>query len=747
MRKVAPYILVVVLGLSGGLLPSPQIVGAQQAEPPLLNHIHPDKIPAGTPTFTLRLEGKRFQDGAQVLFDGVALPSSRISEGSRRALAEIDASLAAVLGTHTVQLINPDGGATTIETMEVVARDPDLRMRLGGNSIQEDQGIDFAFSVTGEGYDVNSEGIIWGVSAVATAFVSDTELQLQFSSDLATDPARVPIFIRNKGGHYSNVEIFFVVPQPASLRFVDPDSVLVGTDPFDIEVRGDGLKAGAQLVVNGVHLETTAKKNSRLTATVPGVLRSMPGLLSVRAEQDGIQSADITIVVSPSTDPFIFSVSPSHIRVGEESPKVDLNGANFGDDVSAFIDGEEAKIVTSTKRHLVVKIPPELVESSGTHRVEVKDADGHVSNAGTFVVIPDVTVTTLVGDDKDGFNEGCVSGDAVRLRRPRRLAFGPDGLLYFTDQYNHSIRTINVATGEVCTVVGTGDSGYNDTGNVAGKPPTFSYPNGVVVTPNGTIYVAENGNNVVRRIRRVSGTLIVDTFAGQNEAIVKPDRQARLNSTRDGLDGFRDGEASDAAFRLPDDIIVAPDGSLYVADANNHAIRHITMSGADVTVETIAGNGVPGFADGAGETARLNTPVGLTLSLDGKSLFVADMGNGRIRRIDLLTRNVETYAGSGVGGSVDGMAPDASFARPIGVALDADGVLYVAELDANAIRRIDPAGDVTTLAGTGIFKKFRDGDGRKATFNGPRGLAIDRVKGVLYVADYENFRIRAIALR
>ena len=153
MRKVAPLLLVVVLGLFVGLLPSPRIVGAQAATPPELGKIHPDKIPAGTPTFTLRIEGKKFQDGAQVLFDGVALPLSRISEGTRRALADVDASLCAVTGTHTIQLVNPDGGATATATLEVVQRDPDLSMRLGGNSIQEDLGQDFAFIVSGEGYD------------------------------------------------------------------------------------------------------------------------------------------------------------------------------------------------------------------------------------------------------------------------------------------------------------------------------------------------------------------------------------------------------------------------------------------------------------------------------------------------------------------------------------------------------------------------------------------------------------------
>jgi sugar lactone lactonase YvrE len=122
------------------------------------------------------------------------------------------------------------------------------------------------------------------------------------------------------------------------------------------------------------------------------------------------------------------------------------------------------------------------------------------------------------------------------------------------------------------------------------------------------------------------------------------------------------------------------------------------------------------------------------------------MNNFRIRRMDLQSGRVETYAGVGLGGTDDGPASEASFARPIGLALGTGGVLFVADLDANIIRRIDPDGNVSTIAGDPSVTRFRDGDGSRATFNGPRGLAFDALRNVLYVADYENFRIRAIAL-
>jgi sugar lactone lactonase YvrE len=326
------------------------------------------------------------------------------------------------------------------------------------------------------------------------------------------------------------------------------------------------------------------------------------------------------------------------------------------------------------------------------------------------------------------------------------MTFGPDGLLYITDQQNHAIRTLDLNSGQTCTVAGTGEDGYNDSGNEMGAPPTFSFPSGVAVDSSGAIYVTENGNNVVRKIERSGNSITVSTFAGLFSEITNQDRQERFNSTRQGLANYKDASSLGSGFRSPDDIVAGPGGVFYIADAGNSAIRRISKSGDGFVVETIAGNGVPGFADGAAKNARFNTPTALALSADGNFLFVADTNNNRVRKIDLVNRRVSTVAGGGDGRLLDGPGGQATLSRPIGLALDSDGVLYVSEFTLSTIRRIDPAGNVTSVTGGGSTK-LRDGPGLTARFNEPRGLAINSALGILCIADYETFVIRKIALR
>ncbi len=203
-----------------------------------------------------------------------------------------------------------------------------------------------------------------------------------------------------------------------------------------------------------------------------------------------------------------------------------------------------------------------------------------------------------------------------------------------------------------------------------------------------------------------------------------------------GVGGFADGAGAVAQFDGP--VGVTTDGtSLFVADRDNSRIRRIDIATAVVT--TLAGSGVAAFANGTGAAAQFNFPGGVTT--DGTSLFVADTNNQRIRRIDIATAVVTTLAGSGVAGTADGAGAAAQFNFPLGVTTDGTS-LFVADRDNHRIRRIDIAtAVVTTLAGSGA-PAFADATGAAAQFNFPIGVTTDGT--TLFVADRDNHRIRRI---
>ena len=748
MRKVVVVSLLAALVFSALLVPNPLTqpsAQAQAAAPTLNKFIAPDVVPAGSNGFTLRIEGKNFVDGAQVLFDGVALASPRVSgKKGKVLLAEVPASAVATPGTHTVQVVNPDGQSSDTRTLTVVEPDPELRIQLGGNATQEEPGSDLEFDVIGEGFTENTTALTWGIEAVKTTFINENLIVVRIAEGLMADPATIPILVRNRGGRYSHTENFYVVARPARINSIEPAQLEVTNADVDLIVRGN-FKVGAILVVNGMPLETEQDRDdARLRAKIPAALVSQPSQLFVRVEQEGVQSEDVVVPVYPVDDPFVYDIRPTRVVIGENKQNIEINGANLGAEAKVLINGEEAVIRDSGKFFLTARIPQELLEMPNTFTVQVESKDEKLTDTFTVQVVNDIEVATLAGNVRDGFSTGCTPAATARFRRPRRVTVGPDHLLYVTDQQNHAIRTVNQTTGEVCTITGTGTFGYHDSGNPAGKAPTFSFPNGVAVAADGTIFVTENGNNVVRRIVRAGDAVTVDTVAGTTEPIVEKPRQDKFNATQVGFEGFREGAARTSAFRKPDDIVAAADGSFYFTDPGNHSVRRLVQNGSGFIVETVAGNGVPGFIDGTMDVARFNTPTGLALSLDGTYLYVADTGNNRVRRIHLASGRVETFAGDGTFAGVDGPGYQASFGLPIGLAFDTDGILYVSEYGRNAIRRVDPQGNVSFFAGSGKAK-YREGPGLQATFSSPRGLAIDN--GILYIADSENFRIRKIVLQ
>jgi sugar lactone lactonase YvrE/murein DD-endopeptidase MepM/ murein hydrolase activator NlpD len=233
---------------------------------------------------------------------------------------------------------------------------------------------------------------------------------------------------------------------------------------------------------------------------------------------------------------------------------------------------------------------------------------------------------------------------------------------------------------------------------IAGADATarLADPFGVAAAADGTWFVADGG--VEPRILRISPDRAMRTAAG-------------------GVRGFADGDGTEARFDSPSGLAIDPDGVLYVADTANHAIRRI--AGSHVT--TLAGDGVAGDTDGPGRQARFNGPIGLAIDRHGR-VIVADTYNDRIRAIS-RDGVVTTVAGGAGSGSDDGAADQARFDTPCGVAVDADGNIYVADSGNGTIRRIDSGGTVSTLAW--------DVDGTSLR---PVGIALDP-SGTLYITD------------
>ncbi|MCO6488127.1 MAG: T9SS type A sorting domain-containing protein [Phaeodactylibacter sp.] len=213
----------------------------------------------------------------------------------------------------------------------------------------------------------------------------------------------------------------------------------------------------------------------------------------------------------------------------------------------------------------------------------------------------------------------------------------------------------------------------------------------------------------------------------------------------DGSPGYVDGDASVARFNTPFGIALGPDGSLYLADGGNHAIRKVSPEGV---VSTYAGTGVAGHADGPASAAQFNSPINLCFGPEG-NMYVSDFQNQRIRKIT-PAGEVSTIAGDGFAGYEDGPALRARFNYPRGICIDNQGNLYVGDSWNHRIRKISAGGTVSTWAGGGTAMgvqsvgSYVDAAGTDARFYTPTELSIDE-EGNIYAADAYNHRIRKIS--
>jgi len=262
-------------------------------------------------------------------------------------------------------------------------------------------------------------------------------------------------------------------------------------------------------------------------------------------------------------------------------------------------------------------------------------------------------------------------------------------------------------------------AGAQDTASAFAAVPDFSLTTGIATDSTGAVYVANSHNTILK----INPAGIAATLAGE------PD----VRGTADGVD-------SAARFVYPIGIATDAAANVYVADKVSNTIRKITPAGE---VTTLAGTaGIAGHADGAGANASFLNPVAVAADASG-NIYVADYGNSTIRKITPAGM-VTTIAGqAGESGEVDGIGAAARFTTPYSLAIDSTGNLFVAEISSHTIRKITPEGVVSTLAGNAGHAGYADGTGTNATFSSPHGVTTDSA-GNVYVADYGNNTIRKI---
>jgi hypothetical protein len=323
------------------------------------------------------------------------------------------------------------------------------------------------------------------------------------------------------------------------------------------------------------------------------------------------------------------------------------------------------------------------------------------------------------------------------------------GNLYVTDAPNTSSYILKINTNTLVSSIFSGSAvGLGSADGIA-TAAQFNRASGICMDSTGNFYVSQGGNWRLPSIPAptTTGATVRENMAPGTYNIRKvvPMISTTLSTVAGratvgittGIPGSANGTGTMSTFDAPFGVCYDSIGNLYISESVGNRIRKITPKG---DVSTFAGSGTRGSADGTGRLATFSNPMHLCSDLAG-NIYVAETGNNKIRKIT-PDGVVTTFAGTGAAGGTNGPAATARFFQPYGICIDSTGIIYVVENGGCRVRKIDTTGNVTTLAGSGAIA-VADGTGTDASFMYPAGICADTV-GNLYVTDAAGNRIRKI---
>jgi sugar lactone lactonase YvrE len=521
----------------------------------------------------------------------------------------------------------------------------------------------------------------------------------------------------------------------SAIQEVNPASLTVTANSYSMTYGGAIPKLTCQVsgAVNGdsfVCAATTAATSSSpvgtypITVTVSGV--ALPNYI--------VTSINGTLsIVYPL--PVMTALSPSDAVAGSGGFTLNVYGANFAGASTVLWNNSSRTTTCVSSTQLQAAITAADIATAGNAIVTVNTPapGGGVSFGGMFSVQLSRIITTVAGNGTQGYKGDGGSATSAELYGPAGVAVDASGNLYIADASNNRVREVNAATGVITTVAGTGVAGYSGDGGPA-TSAELNDPSGIAVDAAGDLYIADTGNNRIREVSAKTGT--ITTVAGS------------------GTKGYGgdNGLAISAELNGPYGVAINTAGNLYIADSGNNVIREVGAATGVIT--TVAGNGTGGFSgDGSPATsAELHDPLGVAVDTAG-NLYIADTNNQHIRKVDATTALITTVAGNVWGGTGFGhsggngpaTAAGTGLWSPEGVAVDAFGNLYVADMNDQSIRQVNVTGIITMVAGNGTAGYSGDnGPAIMAELNKPKGMTLDAF-GNLYIADTGNRRIRKVA--
>ncbi len=491
-------------------------------------------------------------------------------------------------------------------------------------------------------------------------------------------------------------------------------SISPGTGPqgggTTISVEGLNFDPKSQLFVGGAPCGNVSLVSSgSLTGTTPST--NILGAVDVTVKNDDGQRDKIRngfTYTSGTSSVTVSSISPTS---GSSGTSVTINGTGFQANATVTFGSASATGVTVASSTQITCTAP---GGTGPTTVTVTNTDnssGQLSNAFTYPGTGGTTtgkqMTTFAGNGTSGSGGDGAAATQAQLSGPQEVVLGQNGVVFIADTGNNRIRRVD-SSGNITTVSGT-ETGLNG-------------PRGLAIDSQGNLYIADTGNHCVKRLASGSSTLTI--FAGT---------QGTAGSSGENV------QAPTAQLNTPIGLAIDGSNNLFIADSGNHKVRVVSPGNV---ITTFAGTGNSGNGTATVATScDLNTPSGVTIDASG-NVYIADTANALVRRVQGGS-TISTFAGGGTQSPGDnGPATSATLGRPVGLAVDAQGGIVIADEQAQVVRIVS-AGTITRLAGNGTTGNGADtGTATELALTGPRGVAAG--SGLYFVTDTGNNKVRRI---